>query len=64
QDAMQANQYLITTSLYEVELADPRLPGQGSVIIFTPTKMRVYRNCVQVDTKLQNITVVTNPLNP
>eukprot|EP00644_Phytophthora_capsici_P007530 jgi/Phyca11/111854/e_gw1.21.535.1 len=64
QDAMQTNQYLITTSLYQIDLADPRLPGEGSVITFTPTKMRVYRNCVQLDTKLQNIKVVTEPLNP
>ncbi|ETP50518.1 hypothetical protein F442_04219 [Phytophthora nicotianae P10297] len=64
QDAMQAKQYLITTSLCQIDLADPRLPDEGSVITLTPTKMRVYRNCVQLDTKLHNITVVTKPLNP
>ncbi|ETO76273.1 hypothetical protein F444_08310 [Phytophthora nicotianae P1976] len=64
QDAMHANQYLITTSLYQIDLADPRLPGEGSVITFTPTKMRIYHNCVQLDTKLHNITVATKPLKP
>jgi hypothetical protein len=63
-DAMQTNQYLITTSLYEIDINDSRLPPQGAVIMFTPTKRRVYNNCVQIDTKIQNISVVAMPTLP
>jgi hypothetical protein len=57
-DVFQANQYLITTSLYEVDPKNPRLPSPGDVVAFTPIKMRLYRNCCQVDTRLQSISVV------
>jgi len=57
-DAMQTNQYLITTSLYEIDINDSRLPPQGAVIMFTPTKLRVYNNCMQINTKIHNISVV------
>jgi len=28
------------------------------VIMFTPTKLRVYNNCMQINTKIHNISVV------
>lgn len=58
QGPFNANQFLITMSLNEIDVGDPRLPQPGNVITFTPTKLRLYRNCCQVDSKLQNITVV------
>ncbi|KAF4127958.1 hypothetical protein GN958_ATG22786 [Phytophthora infestans] len=35
QDAMQTKQCVITTSLYEINIADSRLSDEGSVITFT-----------------------------
>lgn len=40
----------------------PRLPSPGDVVMFTPTKLHLYRNCCQIDTKLQATAVVAPPL--
>ncbi|KAL3673055.1 hypothetical protein V7S43_002350 [Phytophthora oleae] len=60
-DPFQANQFLITLSLYKVAADDPNLPTLGSAIAFTPTKLRLYRNCCEVDAKLQDIVTVAPP---
>jgi hypothetical protein len=61
EDAFEANQYLITVSLYEVMPDDPNVPAPGAVISFSPTKISFYRNCCQVNAKLSSITTVNAP---
>jgi len=51
EDAFEANQYLITVSLYEVMPDDPNVPA----------KISFYRNCCQVNAKLSSITTVNAP---
>ncbi|ETO62294.1 hypothetical protein F444_19782 [Phytophthora nicotianae P1976] len=60
-DPFETNQYLITLSLYEVSPDDPHLPAPGSVISFSPTKLSIYRNCCQGNTKLSAITTINEP---
>jgi hypothetical protein len=55
EDPFETNQYLITVSLYEVAPDDPNLPAPGEIITFTPTKLSLYRNCIQVNAKLAGI---------
>ena len=54
-DAMEANQFLITLSLYEVYPQDQHVPPPGTIITFTANKFRLYMNCCQLDTTLDNI---------
>lgn len=58
-DPFNANQYLITTSLYEIEPTDPHLSKPGDMIYFMSTKARLDCHCVQGDTKLHNVSVVS-----
>jgi hypothetical protein len=60
-DPYQANQFLITLSLYDIPADNPNLPSPGSIIAFMPTKLRVYRHCCQVDSKLHHIATVAPP---
>jgi hypothetical protein len=60
-DPYQANQYLITLSLYDIPADHPKLPPLGSVIAFVPTKLRIYRECCQVESKLHQIATVSPP---
>ncbi|EEY56087.1 uncharacterized protein PITG_08864 [Phytophthora infestans T30-4] len=60
-DPFEANQYLITLSLYGVSPNDPQLPATGSVISFSPTEFSIYRNCCQVNAKLSAIKTINDP---
>ncbi|KAG1699696.1 hypothetical protein DVH05_012588 [Phytophthora capsici] len=60
-DPYEANQYLITLSLYDIAANNPDLPSPGSIIVFKPTKLRLYHECCQVESKLQYLSTVTPP---
>ncbi|KAF4140348.1 hypothetical protein GN958_ATG10512 [Phytophthora infestans] len=60
-DPYEANQYLITLSLYDIAANNPDLPSPGSIIVFKPTKLRLYHECCQVESKLQYLSAVTPP---
>ncbi|KAF4044444.1 hypothetical protein GN244_ATG03152 [Phytophthora infestans] len=60
-DPFQANQFLITLSLYDTAADYPRIPSPGSIILFVTIKLRVYRDGCQVETKLHHIGIVTPP---
>lgn len=60
-DPYEANQYLITLSLYDIAANSPDLPSPGSIIVFKPTKLRLYHECCQVESKLQYLSAVTPP---
>ncbi|EEY61277.1 uncharacterized protein PITG_01546 [Phytophthora infestans T30-4] len=60
-DLFHANQFLITLSLYDIAADNPSIPSLGSIIVFVPTKLRLYRHCCQVETKVYHIGTVTPP---
>ncbi|OWY91893.1 hypothetical protein PHMEG_00039326, partial [Phytophthora megakarya] len=53
--------FLITVSLFKVDINDPKLPRPGDVVIITPYKLSVYRNCCQVDAKLYGLANIDIP---
>ncbi|EEY54732.1 uncharacterized protein PITG_08265 [Phytophthora infestans T30-4] len=57
-DPFEANQFLISVSLLKVNIDDPKLPRPGDVVMITPFKLNVYRNCCQIDTKLYGLTKI------
>ncbi|ETI54145.1 hypothetical protein F443_03003 [Phytophthora nicotianae P1569] len=57
-DPFEANQLLISVSLLNVDMDDPKLPRPGDVVMITPNKLNVYRNCCQIDAKLYGLTKV------
>jgi hypothetical protein len=61
EDPFQANKFLITVFLLEVDENDPRLPAPGAIVSFTPFKLHLYRDCCQADAKLQAIKTVDAP---
>ncbi|KAE9096915.1 hypothetical protein PF002_g9077 [Phytophthora fragariae] len=60
-DPFEANKFLITVSLLEIDENDPRLPAPGAVVSFTSFKLHFYRECCQADVKLQAIKTVSAP---
>eukprot|EP00644_Phytophthora_capsici_P019257 jgi/Phyca11/132435/e_gw1.166.6.1 len=59
-DPYQANQYLITLSLYDIAANNPNLPAPGSITHSSPPSC-VYHECCQVESKLQYLSTVTPP---
>ncbi|EEY57780.1 uncharacterized protein PITG_00358 [Phytophthora infestans T30-4] len=57
-DPFVANQFLISVSLLKVNIDDPKLPRPGDVVMITPYKRNVYRNCCQIDAKLYGLTKI------
>ncbi|KAK1928925.1 hypothetical protein P3T76_015565 [Phytophthora citrophthora] len=62
-DPFETNQFLITVSLLKVDVNDPKLPHPGDVVMITPYKLNVYRNCCQVDAKLYGLANINIPCN-
>eukprot|EP00644_Phytophthora_capsici_P006535 jgi/Phyca11/118386/e_gw1.36.404.1 len=58
ENPFEANQFLITVSLLNVDPSNPDLPRPGAVVLIAPMKLRLYRNCPQIDAKLHGLTVV------
>ncbi|OWZ00154.1 LOW QUALITY PROTEIN: hypothetical protein PHMEG_00028723 [Phytophthora megakarya] len=58
ENPFETNQFLITVSLLNVDPNNPDLPRPGSVVSIAPMKLRLYRNCPQVDAKLHGLTTV------
>ncbi|KAG6584539.1 Myosin-I heavy chain [Phytophthora cinnamomi] len=49
----------ITLLLYDIAAENPNLPKPGDIISFDPSKLRIYRNCCQVDTNPRHVVPVT-----
>ncbi|EGZ05529.1 hypothetical protein PHYSODRAFT_380594, partial [Phytophthora sojae] len=60
-NTFEANKYLITLSLYDIKKDNPMLPPPASIVTVVPTKLRVYNDCCQVDSKLHMISTIAPP---
>ncbi|KAG1690820.1 hypothetical protein DVH05_027422 [Phytophthora capsici] len=59
-NTLDAHAAVITLTLFESNLSDPRLPKEGSIIAFNPTKMNLFWQCCQVQAKLGDLCVVSS----
>jgi hypothetical protein len=61
EDPFEANQYLITVSLRNVDPNNPELPRPGAFVSIAPKQHHLYRDCCQVDSMLKLLNTVNDP---